>query len=247
MTVRISPHKVSRIMRHYFGGQPQAEIAKKAGVDQSTVSLYATRFKERVKEIGLLPAGTEFYVFNEVDELRSLSVELSKANLTVEESKQGLQIMKSFMMLGVNPEQHRMLVKVCNEIRNPDFIHAAVKLSNIETESNMSYEKATSRFESAVSKLPSVEKQLEERRAELKSATEALSQKNKELLNLNTHIVQTLNEAKTKAAELDQELSNKMKQLEVRQGEVEEVAKLKMELAKLGLDIPTLARLAKEF
>ena len=53
MTVRLSPHKVSRIMRYYFTGISQSEIAGKAGVDQSTVSIYSSRFKEVAAQTGL--------------------------------------------------------------------------------------------------------------------------------------------------------------------------------------------------
>jgi predicted transcriptional regulator len=84
MTVRLSPHKITKMMRYYFSGLSESEAAAKLGIDQSTVSLYVSRFKNRANEIGLVAAGKEFMVLNEVDSLRSLSVELSKAGLTVE-------------------------------------------------------------------------------------------------------------------------------------------------------------------
>lgn len=119
MTVSLSPHKVSRVFRLFFSGMPQLDIAEKAGVDQSTVSLYASRFRNMVGKVGLLTAGKEFGVFNEVDSLRSLSVELTKADLTVEDCRKGMNIIKAFLKLGVNLGQHAALVKVCKAIDDP--------------------------------------------------------------------------------------------------------------------------------
>jgi len=79
-------------MRLYFSGQPQTRIAKSVKVDQSTISLYASQFADRAREIGLLSAGKEFGVYNEVEALRSLSVELSKSSLTTEEAKEGCKM-----------------------------------------------------------------------------------------------------------------------------------------------------------
>lgn len=247
MTVRLSPHKVTRLMGHYFGGIPQTKIAKRAGVDQSTVSIYVSRFRDRAAKMGLLAAGKEFQVFNEVDELRSLSVELSKAKLTVGEAKEGLRIAKLFMKLGINSNQHTILVKVCKEVNDPGFIHAAVKLSKIKGESNMSYEGIISRFEKVTSQLPSVEKQLQETQAELESAHKSLVQRKQELAGVEAQLAQLQNESKAKGTKLEQEFAIKMKKLNVQYKEVEEVAKLKAELDKQGLNLPTLIKLAKEF
>ena len=43
------------------------------------------------------------------------------------------------------------------------------------------------------------------------------------------------------------ELSKKMKQLNIIEDEINEVAELKRNLAEQGLDIPTLVKLVKEF
>ena len=48
-------------------------------------------------------------------------------------------------------------------------------------------------------------------------------------------------------AEYKEEVTNKMKECEVAQQEIEMVATLKAHLAKQGLDIATLMKLAKEF
>jgi len=54
MTVQLSPHKVRKILRGYFCGLPQIKIAQETGVDQSSISHYASKFKEIAAEYGLL-------------------------------------------------------------------------------------------------------------------------------------------------------------------------------------------------
>lgn len=247
MTVRLSPQKVSKILRNYFSGVPQCDIAKKAAVDQSTVSIYSSRFKQRGSEVGLLAAGEEFEVFNEINALRSLSAELFKNKLTVEEANQGLKIMKAFMKLGIRAEQHTTLVKLCREVDEPGFIQAALKLNKIETEGNMSYEEAVSRFERVSSELPSMENKLGKIQSELKSLSDLIAKRNQELTNVEAHLAQLQKDTKAKQAKLQQDFENKKKELNIKSEEVREVAKLKAELGTQGLDIPTLVRLAKEY
>ena len=247
MTVPLSPHKVRTILRHYFTGLPQVKTAKKAEVDQSTVSLWVTRFKDRVDEVGLVTAGKDFGVFHEVDALRSLSVELAKSKLTTVEAQHGLDIMKAFIKLGVDSKQHTTLIKVCGKIDDPGFIYAAVKLAKIEAESGMSYEEALACFEKATEELPAIENKLQEKQAHLKAVSDSLSQRKKELANLEQEIAQFEQEAKNKGEELKNNLEAKMKQFSVTKKEIEDISALKAQLQKTGLDIPTLIKLAKEF
>ena len=247
VSVRLSPHTVSKMMRLYFGGRPQPNIARQTGVDQSSVSIYASRFRDRAGKVGLLTAGKEFSVFTEVDALRSLSVELTKASLTVQEAKKGLEIVKTFAKFGIGPEQHTALVKASKAVDDPGFVEAAVKLSKIESESSLSYEQTMSRFENANSKLASTEKRLDEAETKLKSLTTSLAQRKEELASVEGHLVQLKNKAKTQGAKFNHQLEMKMKELRVKQAEVEELVRLRVQLGKHGLDIPTLVKLAQEF
>lgn len=247
MTVRLSPHKVSKILRDYFSGIPQLKIAKAAAVDQSSISHYTSRLKERAAEVGILAAGKEYQVLNEVEALRSLSAELYKSKLTVEEAKQGHNIIKAFLELGISPEQHTVLIKVCKEIGDPNFVHAAVKLSKIEQDNYINYEEAVSEFEKAAAQLPAVQKQLKITQAELKSASTALDEKKQALAATEAKLIASQEQAETKEKELEQQIEAKMKKLGVQYKEIDDVARLKKELVNDGLDIPTLVKLAKEF
>jgi predicted transcriptional regulator len=234
MTIRLSPQKMAKIMRCYFNGMAQTEIAKKAGVDQSTVSLYASRFRDTAGEIGLLAAGKEFMVFNEVNALRSLAVELSKANITVEEAKQGHNIVRAFLKLGVRAEQHTSLVKVCREVSDPGFVQAAIRLSKIEAESNMSYETIVARLEQAASQLLLKEKLLNETKTDLAHTEKCLGDKKQEFAELGAKLGELRKAIEAEEAELEQKIEANKRKLKLKQAEMEEFARLKAELNKRG-------------
>jgi hypothetical protein len=154
MTMRLSSHKVSKMLRGYFYGLPQIKIAQSAAVNQGSISHYASRFKERAAIIGIPAAGKEFGVFNGVDELRSLSVELYNSGLTAAEARKGVSVIKAFLKLGINPEQHLAVIKVCQEVANPHFVDAAIKLDQIEAKTGMDYNQVISSFKKAQNELP---------------------------------------------------------------------------------------------
>ena len=139
MTVKLSPHKVRRILRGYFNGLPQTTIANKVAVNQSSVSIYASEFKKLTAMSGILIAGKEFGVENEVDAMRSLSVELYEAGLTVADAQQGVAIIKTFHRMDVEPEQHALLIEVCKEVRDHEFVKAAMELTSIENTTRMNF------------------------------------------------------------------------------------------------------------
>jgi septal ring factor EnvC (AmiA/AmiB activator) len=223
------------------------KIANEAGVDQSSISHYATRFREMTAEYGLLDVGKEYQVIDEVEALRSLSVELHKSKLTVEEAKQGHKIIVAFQKLGVGPEQHLALVEVCQKVANPGFVEAALKLSQLEAQTGMSYHQVMSGFEKAQVQLTQLQGKIAYAKTELKSANDALTKKKQELASQKAYFEKYQNEVKAKKAQMDKELSARMKQSGVEKKEVEEVASLKAELIKKGLNLPTVLKLAKEF
>lgn len=181
MTVQLSPHKVSKILRGYFRGLPQIKIAKEAGVDQSSISHYASRFKKRVAKYGIRATVKEYQVLNEVESLRSLSVELYDSKLTAEEARQGHNIIKAFQKLGINPEQHYTLIKVCREVDDPGFVEAALKLAQIEAQTGMEYHQVMSGFEKAQKQLPRLDEKVAETKAKLKSINDGLLENKQEL------------------------------------------------------------------
>jgi hypothetical protein len=247
MTVRFSTHKTSKILRGYFRGLPQTEIANAARIDQSSVSHYAGQFKETAKQIGVINAGKEYQVMEEVALLRSLSVELYNAKLTVEDAAQGYQVIRAFMKLGINPNKHLALVEICKKLDNAGFIEAALKLSSIEAKDGMGYYQVMSKLQKAQEQLPQLEKKIVDVKASLESANQSLISKKQEFVVLEEHLKKYENSVKAKEIQLQKELQAKMKQLSIEKKVVEEAAAVKIELSKKGLTMETIVALAKEY
>ena len=247
MTVQLSLHKVRKMLRGYFRGLPQTEIAKQAGIDQSSVSHYASRFKKTAAQYNLLAAGKEYQVLNEVESLRSLSVELYKSTLTIEEARQGHEIIRAFLKLGISPEKHLALIEVCKKVEDPGFVEMALKLAQIEAQAGMEYQQVIANFEEVQDQLPKLEEKVTGAKVELKTISDAILKNKQKLANQEAHLKKYQNEVKAKVTQLEKELLSKMKQLEVEKKEVEEVAALKAEITKKGLNLNTLLKLAKEF
>ena len=93
-------------------------------------------------------------MFNEIQELRALSVELNQAGLTAVDAVAGLKIIKKFNKLGVEPAQHEPLVGVCGEVNDPGFVAAALKLHEIELKSGHSYDDAIFQYQETIQELP---------------------------------------------------------------------------------------------
>jgi hypothetical protein len=181
------------------------------------------------------------------DSLRSLSVELYQSKLTVEEAKKGHNIIKAFLKLGINPEEHLNLIEVCHKVGDSGFIEAALKLSQIETQTGMDYHQIISGFEKAQKRLLQLGEKIAGAKAELKSLNDGILKNKQELVSREEYLKKYQNEVKAREAQLEKELLAKMKQLEMEKKEVEEVAVLKDELTKKGLNLQTLLKLAKEF
>ncbi len=102
-------------------------------------------------------------------------------------------------------------------------------------------------FENALNQLSQLEKKLEETKTEFNSAGVSLTQRQEELAKQEKYLEKYQEEVKTKVAQLAQELSAKIQQLGLKEAEIEELAKLKVELCKQGLDLKTFLKLGKEF
>jgi hypothetical protein len=114
-----------------------------------------------------LAAAKEYQVLNEVESLRSLSGELYKPKLTVKEARQGHNIIRAFLKMGINPEKYLNLVEVCKKVEDSGFTEAVLKLSQIETQTGVDYHQITSGFEKAQKQLPQLERKIAEAKAEL--------------------------------------------------------------------------------
>lgn len=246
MTVKLSQQKISRLLKYYFAGMTQPAIAQKVVTDQSTISLYAKRFSERAAEIGLLAAAKE-YNMKEVSELRNLSVEMQKYNLTTEDAREGVGIIKAFSKLGVPTDQHTKLIQVAKKIDNPGFINASLELVRIEEKEKISYEEAITKYQAILSQLPLKKNELTRTKTQLNSLNRFTTEKERELNNVNTQLKQMQETARVEREDLEQDYEARRQQLQVQQEEVEDVAQVKAELSEDNLDIATMIKLVNEY
>lgn len=235
MTVELSPQKVSKILYCFFSGMLQPAIAKKTGVNQSTVSRYTSRLKALADDIGLIPAAKEFGIMHEVDSLRSLAVELSKNKLTVEETREGLAILKLFDSLGVPSGKHEDLVEVIAELEDPGFVPAAMKLEKLEAATGKSYTEVVSEFE----KLSAQIAEMEEKGAALSQKNESLQESIKKLLAAEAKKVQELKVLEKSAQQaksvLEAEIAKKTEETKLTLDRIEKLEPMAQALQKLSI------------
>jgi len=186
-------------------------------------------------------------MFNLVDNLRSLSVELAKENFTVQDAKKGLEVSKAFKKRGVSTEKHTDLVRVCQKVDDPGFIHAAFKLAKLEAETGLPYEELLKRYENVMSELPRLEHEVQKAENRRKSVQADLHQTTQELAATESDLVHKRKEAKEEVSRLKHEFEEKQMEYKVKLDEVEVTYKIKAELAEKGLDIPTIMTVSKEF
>jgi len=235
MTVEISPQKASRILHHFFKGMPQPAIAQKTRLNQATVSRYASKFKVLADDIGLIGAAKEFRVMNEVNGLRSLAVELSRSKLTVEESIEGLAILRLSDRLGVPPARRNELVEVISKLQDPSFLPTAMKLVKLEAETGKSYTQLASEFE----RLSSETSEMEQNKAASKQENENLVQRNRELSVAIKEKKEQLKDLRKKAQEeesaLEARLAKKVDEAGLTTDRVEKLQPLLRTLNELGI------------
>lgn len=132
---KITPEMEQRIFELWFSGEPRDNIARKLRISGYTVSERVNRLPEC-----LTP-------------LRDLSVELRKLDLLPVDALQGVEALRQLAEIGVKPEQIPSFVQAVQKISTEagyqpeQVIQAAIKLSEIETQSGKTYLEATKDFE----------------------------------------------------------------------------------------------------
>jgi orotate phosphoribosyltransferase-like protein len=102
MPTRISPEKESNIIKLFLTGMTQTEIANQANVSQSTISEVISRYKEDASKTSLDGASASRGVHNEVDTLRSLSIDMRSAGITVNDVKKACQLVEKLSKIGAD-------------------------------------------------------------------------------------------------------------------------------------------------
>ena len=235
MTVKLSPHKVSTILRYYFAGVSQTNIARRVRVDQSTVSLHSSRFQSMAAKNGISHAAKEFGIMQEVNDLRSLSVELLKNKLTIEEAREGLVTMKTFNSLGVPISRHKELVNVVSKLQEPDFVPVAMELVDLERSTGKVYTQVVSEFRQLRSEMGRVERKISVSKRENDNLLQSnkklrltIREKQRELRDLNK-------KAHREESAIEADMSRKMEVAELTFQRIEKLETLLRTLKKLSV------------
>lgn len=247
MTLKLPQRKVAAIIRQCLQGKPQCTIAEEEVVNRATVSLSWTRFRERSRQVGLSAAGKEFGVYNEVDELRSLSVELEKSGISVTQAREGVKIVQAFTALRLAPQRHTALVKVCRHIDQPGFVEAACQLAEIQERAGITYDEAPLKLKKTVEELRGTQAQLESTRSELGTKRQAVAKANQDLAGVMEQVAAARKNAQDQQASLNQQIQAAMREAGVKQAEIQEVALIKRDLGQHSLKLPALVAVAGEF
>src|SRR5208282_4191423 len=168
MPSRISSVKESRIVELYLQGVSQTEIAKSLNVSQSTVSEVISRYKKDTSTTTLEGAFTGRDVLHELDKLRSISAELRKAGITIDEAKIGCRLVEELTKFGGSLDMLSNLIAVYRRIIPKDFpvedfVEASTQLIRLEKENGMSYKDLMATYEDTYRKLVELKDQIEDK------------------------------------------------------------------------------------
>ena len=224
MSQKLSPHKVSKMMSLYFSGYSQTDIANTLKIDQSTVSMYVSKFKSISEHQGIKAAGEEFGIMDQIEALHSLAAEMKKAKLTIEEAAVGLKMVRSLQKLGISQAECKGVLQACTKLKYEGFLDSAVKLNKLEHETGMTYEEIVAKAASTGQELKQTQEDLLAVAGKLKATKEELAntenQKKLASQELETHmknigvdmkrlkLVESLALALKKAGEDDKHLEN---------------------------------------
>jgi predicted transcriptional regulator len=217
MPARISPEKESKIVKLYLEGASQTEIATSLNVSQSTVSEVISRFRKDASETSLDGASRSRGVLHEVNELRSLSADLRKAEVTVDEAKMGCKLIEELSRIGANLEMLDSLLAVYRRITPKDFptdefVQATARMVLLEKQYKMSYNDIVSAYEHTQPKLIQLNKDIETRTRELQEIIK-------------------------KRSEAEADLQRRLEENRITLGRVQKVLEIRQNLDKAGLSL----------
>jgi hypothetical protein len=242
MTQKLSPFKLSKMMSMYFDGYSQSEIANKLKINQATVSIHVSKFKEMSDEQGIKAAGKEFGVMDQVEALHSLAAELKTEKLTVEEAKVGLKMEKLLQSLGVKQEDHKDIIQACKKMKDGGFVDAAIELNKLEQSTGITYNDVVTQYAGTHEQLEKAQQELQSLNGKLDATKGDLAgieeQKKLATQELEKHMQQV--GVDMERLEKVEDLALALKEGGIPNGELQHYIERQKLLNKAGIDIDTL-------
>lgn len=242
MTEKISQHKVSRMMELYFQGYSQSEIALKIKVDQSTVSLYISRFESTVDEEGLERTAEKYGIMHTVQSLHSLAAELKKTKLTVEEAKSGFRVHRVLQTCGIEEGNYAELIETCTKVHSDGFLDSAMKLNQLERSTGLGYEEIIAEYQATGDQIKRARENLHELTTKLKASITELrnTDKKRKLAARELNRIMRKIGLDMKRLQMVEGLAIALKKADVGNDELDNWINHQLELNKSGISLDNL-------
>lgn len=167
---RISPYVERQVIASWLKGVPRDRIAQQLEISGSTVSEVVNRFPE------------------EVMDLRALSVDLRRLNLSVSDAREGTRLLGKLADWAIGFDNLQSFIQTTEKMHvgsgyePQQVVQSAMKLSKLEEQAGKSYFEAIAEFE-VVNR--HIEKQEQEERTLKQSLRELIAEKKKKRLATN--------------------------------------------------------------
>lgn len=217
--------KKMEIAQYYVLGDPYGDIERKTGVSHGSIV-------NIVKELENGKLNIPGTAFDNVNDLRQLSLDLKKKGLSTSQALLGLSTFENTIKAGVTPDYYDKWAQLMNKFAANsfpagDFLNAAIRLNELETESGKSFETLIGEFNKATDYLARIK--VEANSLETKKTTLSA-----QATSLSSHL-KTVTEDKKKLQSEVEALSVRRNSLESELNEAkDEHTRLKKEVRELS-------------
>jgi chromosome segregation ATPase/predicted transcriptional regulator len=159
-------------MSLYLKGYNEKEIAKKEDVSQSTVSTVISRSKRSP-----LVISNDDPLSRQIDELRSLSVDLRNAGISVEEARSACSMIGELKKLGISWGILPNVIQVYRRISPDDypkeaFVKATIEMIRLMEQYKLSLDEILSEYKNDNERVAKLKKQIEDGKREIEQVAE---------------------------------------------------------------------------
>ena len=219
MGKRLSDRKKSEIADLHFQGLTRDKIAKKTGVSAGAVSGVIKEFTDCADSTSTEEAAEEYDVFETVESLRSLAVEIKKAETSVEELMEVSKMLKRIKKL-IDLNRLEEFIKAGESLDDKTHVEASVRMHLLEEHTGKSHDE--------------ILVELEKKDARLTEQSEEIQRRNAVIKNLED-----------KKARLTQEEKDFLKQHKLTMDRVEHVSRIEEALSRYKIDLTKLEGLQR--
>lgn len=168
----------SSIIRKYFSGVTRDDNARKVGRGTGTINRIVDKFEDEVESQGLEKVAEAYNVSTIVRELRELSIELKKENISISDAKTGAKIGSKLLKLEVDPDQIPQFIdqvyrrSTAEGYSVSNIVDDCSKIRNLESKYGGNFEEIKQKFEDMGSRIEDCKKKIGDLTQEIKEKEE---------------------------------------------------------------------------